>query len=120
MDRTRIIDHKGIQICFLDFSGATIEEVLSTIESGARLIRSQPKKSVLSLTFTNSAKFDGQVIKSMKELAKGNEPYVRAAALMGVKGLQKIVVDAASLFSNREFATFDGMDEAKECLVKHA
>ncbi|MDF1525000.1 MAG: hypothetical protein RRA15_01600 [bacterium] len=94
-------------------------EVVSTIASGARLMRSHPKKSVLSLTFTNGAKSNGQVIKGMKELAKGNEPYMLGAALVGVKGLQKIVADAASLFFNREFAAFDDMDEAKECLLSH-
>jgi hypothetical protein len=119
MERSRFIDHKGVQICLLDFSGAAIEEVLSTIESGARLIRSQPGKTVLSLTFTDGAKFDTAVIKGMKDLTKGNEPYVRAAAVVGVKGLQKIVLDAASLFSNREFATFDDLESAKEYLITH-
>jgi hypothetical protein len=96
-----------------------IEEVLKTIEEGTSIIRSQPEKSLLTLTNTKGAKFDSNVIKAMKEFSKGNEHYVRAAAIFGIAGLQKIVLDAVSLFSKREFATFDDMEKAKEYLVQH-
>ena len=42
---------------------------------------------------------------------------MKAAAVVGIKGLQKIVLDSVSFFSDREFATFDNMDEAKEYLI---
>ena len=37
-----------------------------------------------------------------------------------VPGILEVPLTLSSLFSNREFATFDDMDEAKEYLVTHA
>jgi hypothetical protein len=37
----------------------------------------------------------------------------------GIKGLQKIIMDAVSMFSKREFGIFDDVDEAKRYLLKH-
>ena len=120
MDRIRFIDHEGVEILFLDFSGATVQEALDVIENATGVIRARPEKSTFTLTYTNGARFDGDVIKNMKEFAKGNEPYVKAAAIVGVTGLQKIVLDTVSLFSKREFGVFSELEDGKRYLVKHA
>jgi len=120
MDRARFIEYKNTQIFFIDFSGCPVEEVLQVIEAAVPRIRSRPEKSVLTLTYTDGGKFDSRVIGSLKEFTKGNEPYVKAAAVVGIKGLQKVVLDAVSIFSDREFSTFDDVDQAKEYLLSHA
>jgi len=120
MERAKFIDHKGIKIFFIDFSNCPIEEALDVIKAARPQIRGNPEKSVLTMTYTDGGKFDSKLISSLKEFTKGNEPYVKAAAVVGIKGLQKIVLDSISFFSDREFATFDDMDEAKEYLITHA
>ena len=119
MERAKYITYEDVEIFFIDFSSCPIEEALKVIQAAEPQIRSKPEKSVLTLTYTDGGKFDSRVIGSLKEFTKGNEPYVKAAAVVGIKGLQKIVLDAVSLFSNREFATFDDMDAAKEYLASH-
>ena len=120
MDRARLIEHKGVKIVFLDFSNCPIEEAQGVIAAATPLIRGGAEKSVLTMTYTEGGKFDSDIISSLKEFTKGNEPYVKAAAVVGITGLQKIVLDAVSFFSNREFATFDNMEKAKEYLIMHA
>ena len=120
MERVQFIDYGGTEILYLDFSNADVQQVLEVIDKAAGVIRARPTKSMLTLTYTDKAKFDGDVIKAMKEFAKGNEPHVKAAAIVGIKGLQKIILDAVSLFSKREFGLFEDIDEAKRYLLKHA
>lgn len=117
MDRARFIDHNGVRIFYIDFSGLAIEEGRKVMEASTPLIRSEPEGTVLTLTFTDGGKFDSDLIGDLKEFTKGNVPYVKAAAVVGISGLQKIVLDAVSLFSSREFSTFDSIDEAKEYLA---
>lgn len=120
MDRAQFIEYKGVRILQIDFSKCSIEEIHKVIASAKPLIRSQPEKSVLTLTYTDGGKFDSEVIGSLKEFTKGNEPYVKAAAVVGIKGLQRVVLDAITLFSKREFGAFDDMEKAKDYLVTHA
>jgi len=61
-------------------------------------------------------KFDNEVISKLKELTKGNEPYVRKAAVVGMSRLYKVVLMA--MLSNREFHIFDTTEEAKDFLVQ--
>jgi hypothetical protein len=117
MERAKFIEHKGVQILFIDFSSCPIEEAHDVIKAARSMIRGNPEKSVLTLTYTDKGKYDSELITSLKELTKGNKPYVKAAAVVGIKGLQKIVLDAVTFFSNREFATFDDLEEAKEYLT---
>ena len=117
MERAKFIEHKGVQIFFIDFSNCPIEEAHEVIKASLPQIRGNPEKSVLTMTYTDGGKFDSEIISSLKEFTNGNEPYVKAAAVVGIKGLQKIVLDSVSYFSDREFATFDNMDEAKEYLI---
>ena len=120
MERARFIEHRGVRIFYIDFSHCPIEEAQDVIAAAQPLIRGEAEKSVLTLTYTDGGRFDSDIIASLKEFTKGNEPYVKAAAVVGITGLQKIVLDAVSFFSNREFATFDDMEKAKEYLITHA
>jgi hypothetical protein len=120
MSRAGVINHKGKEIVFLDFSDCPVEEAESVINAAKPIIREKPEKTVLTLTYTDGGKFDSDIISSLKEFTRGNEPYVKAAAVVGITGLQKIVLDAVSFFSRREFATFDDMEEAKDYLIGFA
>ena len=117
MSRARFIEHKGVRIFYIDFSHCPVEEAMDVINDAKPLIRNEPEKSVLTLTYTDGGKFDSEIIATLKEFTRGNEPFVKAAAVVGIKGLQKIVLDAVSFFSNREFATFDDMEKAKEAVI---
>ena len=119
MERSRFIDHKGKQIYMLDCSGCSVDEIHAIIEECARQVQSQPPKSVLTMTIAGGGKFDNETVARLKELTKGNEPYVRKAAVVGMSGLYKVVLMAVSMFSNREFHMFDTADEAKDFLVQY-
>jgi hypothetical protein len=120
VERASVINHKGVDIVYLDFSGGDIQAVRDSLKFAEPLIRNNPPKSVYTLTYTDGGKFDRDIINDLKEFTKGNEPYVAAAAVVGIQGLQKIVLDTIKLFTKREFATFDDLETAKDYLAEKA
>ena len=118
MERSRFIEHKGKQIYVLDCSGCGTADIHEIIDECARVVQAQPEKSVLTMTIAGGGKFDNDIIAKLKVLTKGNEPYVKKAAVVGMAGLYKVVLMAVSMFSNREFHLFDTAEEAKDFLVQ--
>lgn len=119
MDRAKFVDHKGQQIFAMDCRDASLEEMDQVIEECILQVRQQPPKSVLTLTISGGSAFSGETISRLKELARGNEPYVKAGAIVGVTGLYKVVFNAVAMFSKRRFYLFDTVDEAMDFLADY-
>jgi hypothetical protein len=117
-ERARFIDHLGSKIFMLDFTGCDAEQGMAIVAEAERQIRSQAEKSVVTMVVATGAKFNNQFANSLKDLAAGNEPYVIASAIVGLAGMQSIILNAVSLLSKREFKLFAEVDQAKEYLVK--
>jgi hypothetical protein len=109
MARTTLIEHKGVQIAFLDFAHVqTTEEALAAIEEAGQIVQSAPFRSVRTLTHVSEA---------VKRLAVNNRPYVIAGAVVGLSGLQKVVYTTVMRFSKRNIPAFDNLDAAKDWLI---
>ena len=54
----------------------------------------------------------------MGEYASHNTPYIKASALVGVSGVQKVVLAAIKALTGRDFYLADTMEEAQEWLVQ--
>ncbi len=119
MDRAKFVEHKGKQIYVMDCRDATLDEMNEVIEDCILQVRQQPPKSVLTLTISGGSAFSGETISKLKQLARGNEPYVKAGAIVGVTGLYKVVFNAVAMFSKRRFYLFDTVDEAMDFLADY-
>ena len=119
MDRARFIEHKGRQIYLMDCSDASLDEMNQVIEACERDVRSQPEKSVFTLIIAGGSSFSSDTVTRLKELAKGNTPYVKASAMVGITGLYKVVFNAVAMFSKRRFYLFDTLEEAKDFLAEY-
>lgn len=117
MERSKFIVHNGKQIYKLDCSTCQPEDYMPIIEECARTVQSQPKKSVLTMTIAGGGRFDKETISQLMVLTRDNEPYVRKSAVVGVSGLQKVVLQTVAAFSKREFKLFDDQEQAKDYLV---
>ena len=117
MERAQFVEHKGKQIFRMDCRDATLDEMNKVIEECILQVRSNPEKSVLTLTIAGGSSFSGETISRLKELARDNTPYVKAGAIVGVTGLYKVVFNAVSIFSKRRFYLFDTIDEAMDFLA---
>jgi hypothetical protein len=57
------------------------------------------------------------VVEALRELTTGNKPYVRAAAIVGLSGIQRVVYIALTQFTGRRLPTFTTALEAKDHLA---
>ncbi len=117
MDRCTFITHNGKELLFVDFSNCKPGDVFLIIDEAKKNIRSRPENSILTLTDVTNLRFDDRVSEQMKEFTAHNRPYVKAAAVVGVEGVKKIILNAVMLFSKRKFHTFDTIESAKNWLA---
>ena len=66
-----------------------------------------------------NARFNDEVSNGLKEFTAHNRPYVKAAAIVGITGLKRILFDAVMAFSKRNIETFDNLDQAKRWLANN-
>lgn len=116
-ERVKFIEYKGKQILFIDMSNLMENEVLEVIEYAKKIIRSQPSNSLLTLTDVTHARYNAKVVNEMQEYAKGNKPYVKAAALLGINPIKRIIFNKIMEFSERQLFAFENAEKAKEWLV---
>jgi len=117
MERSRFIHHKGRELYVLDCSDCKPEEIAAIIDECARQVQVRPEKSVRTLTIAGGGKFDNNVLQKLKDLTQNNGPYVDRAAVVGITGLYKVVMNTIKMFSKREFHLFDSVDDAKDFLA---
>src|SRR5262249_6079890 len=115
---TTWITHKGRRICFLDFHDVTDNAAaLKIIDEARTIIRGQPEHTVYTLTWVAGSSFNKEVAAQLKELARGDAPFVKSAAIVGLAGLQHALFVAVSQFSMRRIRTFRDVDSAKDWLA---
>jgi hypothetical protein len=118
VERITFIEYGGRSILIEDFSGLRPGgDFLVIIEAAAAIIRSQPPKSVLALVDVSDSTFNADSIVTLKRYTTENEPYVRAAAVVGIEGLLGVALLAVSKFSGRTFGSFRDRPTALEWLV---
>jgi hypothetical protein len=81
------------------------------------VIGRQPLASTRTLTVVKNSRFNSQVSEAMKEYTAHNKPFVRAAAVVGLSGLQEIVYNVIIKLTGRNIATFADVASAKEFLA---
>jgi hypothetical protein len=82
-----------------------------------KVMAKEPEKSVLLVSLVNNAHFSRESNREMKEYVKSNGRYVKASAVVGVSGLQGIVINAAIDSAGRPINVFDDVEKAKDWLV---
>jgi hypothetical protein len=118
MRETQFVVKMGMNVCYVDFSDMkSNEEINGLIESAKKIIRSQAPKSVFALTNMTNMYFNTEVYNAVTQYAKGNEPYVRASAVVGLNGLMQIFYNSFLKFSGRDVRAFKTEEEALQYLL---
>ncbi len=114
---TGFLTHRGKRIYFIDAENIDRERVAALADRAAAEIRAQPPGSVLTITHVKGAHVDMKVVDTLRKLAEGNGPYVKAACVTGLSPAQKIVFTTVKILSRRDLKLFDTVEEAKEYLA---
>ncbi len=118
MSRIQKVSHKGISIYRMDFSNiSSVDEIRDIMTESAIYIRNQPKGSVFTLTNIAGMHFSSEIKDLFGEFIKGNKPYVKAGAVVGVSGLQQILYNGLMKVTGRDIRSFSDDLTAREWLV---
>jgi hypothetical protein len=121
MDRCYFIQHKGVQIYYIDFSDLImLKEIEEVITESKKFIRSQPAKSMINLANIDGMHFNSQIKDIFIEYVKGNTPYVFQSAIIGVDGLRRIVMNGVLRLTGRDVRCHESKDQALDWLVERA
>jgi hypothetical protein len=121
MPEVGFITHKGVRILYENFENGELDDVIPFVEKAKALIRSQPRKSVLGLVNVKGATFDLSATAALKEFVKGNEPYMKCAAVYGVEGLKEVLFSSILAFTGRKnIVLCKTLEEGKDLLVRQA
>lgn len=116
---TRFVDYRGTPILYIDLANVkTEQDAFERISESKQIIASQPTGSLLTLTDSRDSLFSRDVIDALRQYTDHNKPFVKAAALVGVSGLQKLVLSAVAKFSGRTFKIFTNPDDAMAWLAR--
>lgn len=119
MSRTRFIEHDGVRICHLDFTNIADERVaIEAIAAAKRIITAEPKASVRTLTDVTGSRVTNTIREALNDLTAANKPHVTVGAVVGVTGVQRVILRAITHFQGRRLEMFDSVDQAKAWLAK--
>lgn len=116
-DRIRFITHQAKQILLVDLSNCSAGEVEKIVRALPEVVTSRQRDSVLILSDFTGASFDEEAIRTMKETAVFDKPYIKKSAWVGAENLPELFSENVSSFSRREFPTFKSREEALSWLV---
>ena len=117
-DRIRFINHQGKQILFVDFSNCPASEVEKIARATPDYIIVHPRGSVLVLSDFTGAAFDRDALRTIKESAVFDKPFVKKSALMGTENFPREFYEELKSFSRRELRVFKTREEALVWLVE--
>lgn len=111
------MEYKGKKIVLFDFSHCTKEEIPPIVEEAKVWMSQQAPGSVLTLTDVSDTTFNSDTIEAMKGFTVHNKPFVKAAAVVGIRGLLKAVYNFVTYFSQRNIPIFETREKAMDWLV---
>jgi hypothetical protein len=116
------IEEQGVKLLLLDFSGLTDNAAtLAEIDEARRFFLTQPKrKEILTLVDVRRMRFDNAVLNAFRDLTLHDEPWEKALAVYGLRGLGLVTFRANNLLTGGRLHGFAKREEAVAFLVKKA
>lgn len=116
--RTSTLKHHGISVFYMDFSNLKTEaEIKLVIEESKSFIRKQSPSSTYGLANIEEMHFNNSIKDIFLEFVKGNKPYMKASAIVGVSGLKQILFNGIMKMTGRDVKSLDNVDQAKDWLL---
>ena len=116
-DRIHFITHKDKQILLIDFTDATIQQMLLLLEYVQITVARHGRDSIMTLADFKGAQIDRTVATRMKEVLTLDRPFVKKSAWVGTENLPHVFYENLQTFSRSEFPTFNTREEAMDWLV---
>ncbi|MEP2024825.1 MAG: hypothetical protein ABJH98_00115 [Reichenbachiella sp.] len=111
-----IINHKGKDILYVDYTGMSKEEILKVMDDATdfALELNKPMLRLSNMTGVFAVK---EVVDKAKESGKTTNHLTIKRAAVGITGAKKVLFNAFNRFSGNNTRAFDTVEDAKNWLV---
>jgi hypothetical protein len=120
MERVEEFVQDGKNFLYIDFSGFTShEQFQEVIETWRPVISKYPEHSVYTITNVENVIFDTAVKETIINHMEFNKPYVKCGAVIGMDGVQKMMIKTIMNVSERpDLEFFFTREEAVNWLLQ--
>jgi hypothetical protein len=116
--RGHFVEYRGVRMLVVDGSELrTAEDIDALAGHVGPLIQGEPKGSVRIVLDVTGLRFDRRSVTSIKKIFVDSQPWIRASSLVGVSGLQRVLLQILNQVAKRERPLFDTVDAAKDWLA---
>lgn len=112
----KLINYKGKEILYVDYSGMQKDEILKVMDE-ATIFALEQNKPMLRLSNMTGVFAVKEVVEKAKESGKATNHLTIKRAAVGITGAKKVLFNAYNRFSGNDTRAFDTVDDAKEWLV---
>ena len=111
--------HRGTRYFHFNLSefGTNDTGLIAECDEADAVVMAEPLNSVLLLNDVRNSIGSLEVVKHLQLSAERSSPYVIKAAVVGVTGSTRLVLDLVNRFSKKPILAFDDMEAAKNWLV---
>lgn len=120
MERARFVERNGISILLLDFTGLDGEELRAEVDRASVMVRERARDSVLTLLLIGGVPYTLQNVKTLRDAAVQNSPFVRARAVVGLPEIAHLSFRAIAHLTGRKLESFEDAESAMRWLVEQA
>ena len=113
------INYNGKQVLVVDCSNCSARQTEEVARKIPDVVTVQPRGSVLLLVDFRDTSFDQEAIRTMKESAVFNKPYIKKSAWIGAENLSSEFRREVENFSGRQVTIFYSRDAALRWLTGH-
>jgi hypothetical protein len=110
--------HNGKKIFYADYSHLNVEELKAEVALVEPVLCMMPNNSVLSLADVRGTYGTTDAMNILKGIIAKTKLHLHKRAVVGVTGVQKILLKALNQFSGQETVAFDSVDKALDWLVE--
>ena len=118
LERIRSIREQGKEILLVDVSNCLPSEVDTIARTVPDYVTTRARGSVLLLFDFNGASVDRETVRTMKESAVFDKPYIKKSAWIGARNFPQEFYAEITSFARREMPVFDSRQEAVAWLVQ--
>jgi hypothetical protein len=115
------LEYKGKKILCLDLCGLEVKdrgEIKTHVDNTKKIVEKYPLKSVLLILNVAQTGFNTEIAAIIADYATHNTPYVKASAIVGISGAQKMILNMIKAVTGRDYFLANTMQEAQEWLIE--
>lgn len=118
MERINCLDHKDKTILYIDFSKCQPKDIQEIIDKVKKVISLQYPGTILTLINVTDMLTDEKTDYRMRNLVAHSRLFARAEAVIGARGVAKVIFDTIIMAKKSNMKLFDTLNEAKDWLAE--